>query len=93
MWLLFRRLQGLSSPSYWEANEQKYPNLVSLAMSSVAYERLFKVGKQITKERLILKPENAEKLLFLKLLFLKYLRMVGFKYYMLCLQYFLIVVM
>lgn len=74
---------NVSPFSYWEANEHKYPTLATLArrylcspMSSVASERLFKVGKQVTKERPNLKPENAEKLLFLKY----NLRMTSFKY-------------
>ena len=68
---------------FWAANKDKYPRLASLSrrylsapMGSVASEREFKIAKRVTNNRGGLKPDNVEKLLFLKY----NLRMVNYCY-------------
>ena len=72
-----------SSPFVWWSANEKYPHLKTLArrylcspMASIASEREFKVAKRVTCNRWSLKPENVEKLLFLKY----NLRMCNYKY-------------
>lgn len=58
---------------YWGGNQTRYPILCTLArrylsapLGSVASERCFKVAKLIVKDRVRLKAENVEMLLFNK---------------------------
>lgn len=69
--------------TWWAANGEKYPRLTELAkcylsapMSSIASEREFKIAKRVTTGRWNLKPDNVQKLLFLKY----NLRLLGYKY-------------
>lgn len=63
-----------SSPyTWWKANEEKFPILAALAkrflsapLGSIASEREFKVAKRVTNGRFNLKPDNVQRLLFLK---------------------------
>ena len=57
----------------WKDNAAKYPLLIGAARkylaipaSSAPSERVFKQTKQITKDRISLKPANVEMLLFIK---------------------------
>ena len=59
--------------TYWGGNQTRYPILCTLALrylstplGSVASERCFKVAKLIVKDRVRLKAENVEMLLFNK---------------------------
>ena len=59
--------------SYWQQNGEKFPLLaiaarkyLAIPSSSSPSEREFKQCKQITKDRITLKPANVEMLLFLK---------------------------
>ena len=69
-----KNINQKSSPfEWWSANAEKYPHLASLArrffcspLATIPSGREFKVAKRVTNGRWSLKPENVQKLLFLK---------------------------
>lgn len=68
-------IEDISPLKYWENNENKYPNIAKIApkylticASSAPVERLFSVaGKFYTSSRTLLKEDNFENLILIKL--------------------------